>query len=98
MILGLDAHWAFVVLMLSAAVVGFAVGLFVPRRGVYALFVGGWVAAVVVFRFALADPDCNYDCIGNAAWAIVCGCAAFAWTLGLGVARGLLVLRRRIST
>jgi hypothetical protein len=95
---GLNAHWAFAALMLSAGVVGFAAGLLVPRRGAYALLIGGWVGAVVVYRFALADPDCHYDCLGNFAWAIVCGFAAFAWTVGLGAARGLLALRHRGTT
>jgi hypothetical protein len=84
--------------MLSAGVAGLAAGLLVPRRGAYILLIGGWVAAVVAYRFALADPDCHYDCLGNFAWAIVCGCAAFAWSLGLGAARGLLALRHRPST
>jgi hypothetical protein len=97
-ILGLNAHLAFAALMLSACVVGLAAGLLVPPRGAWALLIGAWIAAILVYRFALADPNCHYDCVGNFGWAVVCGSTAFAWTLGLGAARGALALRHRGAT
>lgn len=68
----------------GAPVLAFGLSLVpMPGKTRAALALAGPVAAIIVF--AIAAPDCSYDCPDRAAWALALALAAGGWLLGFGI-------------